>query len=76
MGVSARADLPSRESRDVRVVPYSKMLHPQSPCCPFIIMRVALGIENLNDCRDWTYGHHDQMGQTIPMNTDEKLAER
>jgi hypothetical protein len=39
-------------------------------------MRVALGIENLNDGRDWTYGHHDQMGQTIPMNTDEKLAER
>jgi hypothetical protein len=36
-------------------------------------MGEGLGIEQLNDSRDRRYGHHDQMGQTIPMNTDEKL---
>jgi hypothetical protein len=73
-GVSARQSSPT-QNRDVRVIPYSKMLHPQGPCRPFVIVRIPLGIEQLNDGRDRSYGHHDQMGQTIPMDPDEKLAE-
>lgn len=37
-------------------------------------MRETLGNEQLNDGRDRSYGHHDQMGQPVPVNTDEELA--
>ena len=37
-------------------------------------MRVAFGIEQFDDCRDRCYGHHDQMSQTVPVNSDEELA--
>jgi hypothetical protein len=39
-------------------------------------MRVAFGVEQLDHCRDRRYGHHDQMGQTIPMDPNEELAKR
>jgi hypothetical protein len=39
-------------------------------------MREALGIEQFNNGRDRSNGHHDQMGQTIPVNANEKLAEK
>ena len=62
------------QTRNARVIPYGKMLHAQSSRRPFVIVRIALGIEKFKDCRNWGYGHHDQMGETISMDTDEKLA--
>jgi len=52
------------------------MFHPQRPRCPFIVMRVALRIEYFDDGRDGSHGHHDQVGQTIPVNSDEELSRR
>ena len=39
-------------------------------------MHEALGIEQFDNGRDRSNGHHYQMGQAIPVNTDEKLAEK
>jgi hypothetical protein len=61
---------------NARVIPYGKMLHTQSSRRPFVIVRVAFGIEKFKDRRNWGYGHHDQMRETISMDTDEKLAVR
>ena len=39
-------------------------------------MREALGIEQFDNGRDRSNRHHDQMGQTIPVNANEKLTEK
>jgi hypothetical protein len=39
-------------------------------------MREALGVEQFNNGRDRSDGHHDQMGQTIPVNANEKLRKK
>src|SRR6267154_4662990 len=36
----------------------------------------TLGVEQFDNGRDRSNRHHDQMGQTIPVNANEKLAEK
>lgn len=62
------------QTRNARVIPYSEMLHTQGSRSPLVIVRVTLGIEKFNDCRNRGYGHHDQMRESIPMDADEELA--
>ena len=64
------------EPKNAPVIPYSEIFHSQRSRRPLIIMREALGVEQFNNGRDRSDGHHDQMGQTIPVNANEKLRKK
>ena len=57
--------------KDIRIIPDRKVLHSHGPCCPFIIVREPSRIKDLDYSGDLCWGHHDQMGQTISMYTNE-----